>query len=193
MNGRQITSRVDDSAGDELDRRHALFLELLAESYPRIHSLVRTLVGNPSDAAELLQDVSATLWNKFDDFEEGTNFGNWAIVVAANICRAFLRKKRRRNAAVLSEQMLARLSRVHSGVSELMELRREQLRPCMKQLSGDQASLIKAYYEDEKSIVMLARETGCTERSLYNRLFRLRKRLYECISRRLGRSGEEAR
>ena len=62
---------------------------------PRIYGFIRSLVINPADSEDLLQETASTLWQKFDGFHAGTNFLAWALQVARNHVLHFRRRKRR--------------------------------------------------------------------------------------------------
>ena len=54
-----------------------------------------TVLHNTTDAEEVLQETAAVLWEKFDQYQEGTNFGAWAISIGRNKALQFLEKNRR--------------------------------------------------------------------------------------------------
>ena len=49
------------------------FMALLVPNQRRIHAYILYLVPNSSDAEDILQETLAEIWNKFDDFKEGSN------------------------------------------------------------------------------------------------------------------------
>ena len=58
------------------------FVSLYMQHSLRVRGFVRVLVPTQPDAEDVFQDISRTLWDKFDDFESGTNFLAWALSVA---------------------------------------------------------------------------------------------------------------
>ena len=50
------------------------------------------MVHNQSAAEDLLQETVTIMWEKFDQFEEGTNFAAWAIAIARNKSLEYLKE-----------------------------------------------------------------------------------------------------
>jgi RNA polymerase sigma-70 factor (ECF subfamily) len=50
------------------------FVQLFAQSSRRIYAYIRTLVPNQADAEDVFQETSKVLWEKFADYEIGTDF-----------------------------------------------------------------------------------------------------------------------
>ncbi len=58
------------------------FVKLFTSHERRIFSYVLSLVGDYHAADDVFQQTSLVLWQKFDDFQPGTNFGAWACRIA---------------------------------------------------------------------------------------------------------------
>ena len=72
-----------DSANSSADEaRGAEFVRLLTVHQPDIYVYLRSLVLDPDEASEILQDTNLVLWEKRDQFEIGTNFRAWAFQIA---------------------------------------------------------------------------------------------------------------
>ena len=54
-----------------------------------------SLLGNPNDAEDVLQEVSVVLWKDQHKFELGTNFTAWLSVIAYHQVQKFWRNKKR--------------------------------------------------------------------------------------------------
>ena len=61
--------------------KSALFTDLLHESRSRLYGYIYALVQNQADAEDLFQETTLCLWQKFEEFEQGTDFGRWATRV----------------------------------------------------------------------------------------------------------------
>ena len=166
------------------------YLRLLSGAYARLYRQIVSLVGNLHDADDVLQDVCVVLWEKFPQYDSQGNFGHWASVIAVNVCRNFLRKKNRRYATALHDEIATQVAHVHNGTSELLELRRETLRQCLGKLSEQEHELLQHVYGNRDSVVELAEKAGHSPNRLYGRLFRIRKRLMDCINQTLWQGKE---
>ena len=71
------------------------FIRLLLRYERRIYAYIRSLVPNPADAEEVLQETSAVLWQKFEQFESGTDFVAWTMQVARHEVQRYRRRQQR--------------------------------------------------------------------------------------------------
>ena len=69
------TSRPDE---DAVERFSALF----KQHSRAIYGHIRALVPNASDADDVFQETSVTLWQKFNYFQPGTDFRAWSCRIA---------------------------------------------------------------------------------------------------------------
>jgi DNA-directed RNA polymerase specialized sigma24 family protein len=72
------------------------FGELLGECHRELFTFIYSLVQHHADAEDVYQQVAIVLWEKFDQFQIGTNFAAWATKVAHLTARDFMRSRRRR-------------------------------------------------------------------------------------------------
>ena len=61
---------------------HEQFVALYVEHQVAIRSFVRTLLPDPVDAEDVMQTASLTMWRRFEQYQPGTSFRNWAFQVA---------------------------------------------------------------------------------------------------------------
>lgn len=59
-----------------------LFLRLFSQHQRRLYAYIFTLIPNRADADDLLQEVSITLWERFDTSEPGKDYMSCAMRVA---------------------------------------------------------------------------------------------------------------
>ena len=75
--------RGEMGAFEEVYRTHA----------GRLYGLVLRMVGNPSDAEDLLQDIFLAAHRKLDGFRGESALGTWLYRLATNQCLDYLRSK----------------------------------------------------------------------------------------------------
>jgi RNA polymerase sigma-70 factor (ECF subfamily) len=75
--------RGDLGAFEELYRQHA----------GRLYSVACRMVGNPSDAEDLLQEIFLAAHRKLDSFRGDSALGTWLYRLATNLCLDYLRSK----------------------------------------------------------------------------------------------------
>ncbi len=83
-----------------------VFLRLFLEHEEAVRGFVRALVGSREDAREVMQEVAAVLWRKFDSLGPPADFRSWAFGVARMQAREFYRDKKR-DRHVLAEDVEA--------------------------------------------------------------------------------------
>ncbi|WP_437231005.1 sigma-70 family RNA polymerase sigma factor [Planctomicrobium sp. SH661] len=178
------SSSVEDAEDDPA--RQAEFLRYLAGAYSEAYASALVIVGNRTDADDVIQEVCVLLWKQFDEFEPGTNFRKWACSIAFLVAKNFVRKQRRRTSG-LSDYAMLRIEHVRSAAAELMELRRELLYECVAKLSERDRKFLDDCYCSSVPIAAIARAQRDNVETVYTRLKRLRKRLTDCIERTLGK------
>ena len=62
--------------------RHDLFLRLYVQHEEALRGFVRSLVPTLEDAREVMQEVAAVLWRKFEEISSPDDFRRWAFGVA---------------------------------------------------------------------------------------------------------------
>ena len=76
-------------------RSHEDYTRLLVAHQRRIYGFIYTLVHDHSATDDILQEVAALLWKKFETFEVGTDFAAWAMRVARYKVLEWRRKQQR--------------------------------------------------------------------------------------------------
>jgi RNA polymerase sigma-70 factor, ECF subfamily len=186
-----------DVKTDELNRmsselRQEQFLRLYLQHQLQIEAYVRSLMPNQADAEEILQDVAAVIWRKFEDFQSGTRFDHWACSVAHNHMLYFFRRKNR-EAMVFGDYVQTMISKEVIQQNDLWPERKEALEKCLKQLPGPDRELLQRRYAASATNRSVAKETGRSETSISRALNRIYTMLLDCIQRRIGSVKEGGR
>jgi RNA polymerase sigma-70 factor (ECF subfamily) len=164
--------------------RHAQFLRLYTKHQHRILTYIFMLVPNRTDAEDLLQDTAVLLWEKFEEFEVGTDFAAWACRVA------FLkvsnhRKRFSRSKLLFSADLLAAVADRALEMAPQLDDRREALQECMKRLDDRDRRMIMARYEPGGGAKQAADASGRTIQATYKALYRIRRALFDCVTLRV--------
>lgn len=164
------------------DQRIHEFSELLQDSRSRVFGFIYALVLNMADAEDLFQQTALLLWEKFDEFERGTDFTAWALRIArfkaANFMRSRYRQEKRLSSAAIENVYLAS---TQQG-DESQEDRLNALRDCLSKLSPeDQAMIRNCYNSGGVKIKEIAAAMNKSANALYAEIHRIRKALLKCI------------
>lgn len=160
------------------------FFQLYNSVHPRAYSFLILLVHNHNDAEEILQETAAFLWEKFDTFEEGTNFGAWAIQVAKNKAFEFLRNNQRTR-MVFKEEAYSAISEVAEETTLDVSERLGALNACLSRLGEQNQRLLLLRYRRNVSVKKIAEMTGRSLNGLYQSYSRIIELLRTCIKRQL--------
>ncbi|MDF1754020.1 MAG: sigma-70 family RNA polymerase sigma factor [Verrucomicrobiales bacterium] len=81
---------------------------LWTSAQPVVSAFVASIVVNPHDREDVLQETALAVVNSFDTYDPGRSFQGWAIGVARNQIRLYLRR-RKRDRLVFGEETIANL------------------------------------------------------------------------------------
>lgn len=166
------------------DTREEEFLQLFVRSQRGLHAYILALVFDPNTAADLLQETNIVLWQKFDQYESGTNFFAWAREVARLTVLRHRRTSSRR-IATLDPHLLQDLAEKISELSDATNRDRAALSCCLQKLKESDRELIVSRYRHGASVSAIAARLGRTENSVSQSLCRIRRTLADCVRRTL--------
>src|SRR5262245_44577049 len=148
------------------------FVELLNESRSRLFGFIHALVLSLEDAEDLYQQVVIVLWEKFGEYQPGTNFSAWGIRVADLTVKNFVRR-RRRSKVLFNEEIVDRMIEDNATIERAENpSRSDALARCLQRLPHDDRRLVDLCYGGEKKLREIAENEGRTPDSLYVALHR---------------------
>jgi RNA polymerase sigma-70 factor, ECF subfamily len=159
------------------------FVALFVKHQRRIYGYILTVVGDCNEADDLFQQTSLVLWEKSGEFRPDGDFVHWACGIAFNIIRNY-RVKQRRDRHCFSDDMMAQIADVRSKKSEWLETSLTALGTCMDDLDAFDQRLVGLCYDANQTIRQVSESLGRTENSIYQRLHRIRSRLFDCIQKK---------
>jgi RNA polymerase sigma-70 factor (ECF subfamily) len=162
----------------------ARFVRLFVDEQREVLRYILALVPDIDDAHEILQETAVDLWRKFDRYDPACPFAPWACRFAFLRVLKFREQKLRRS-KYLSLESITRLAAERSEKDEILEDRRRALAACLKQLSDSERLMVEQHYWREMPVAKIAEVTGRNISTLYKALERVRRRLFECVNRRL--------
>lgn len=169
---------------DEETEKRKRLVALLTRHQRRIFSYIYTLVPNRADAEDLLQETNLVICEKFDEFEEGTDFAAWACQIAYWRIR-YARQKFARSKVVFNQDVLDAVARTASELAPELDERHEALATCLQKLHPRDRELVLTRYEPGNGVAEAARRSGRSLAAAYKALNRLRKLLLDCVTHQL--------
>jgi RNA polymerase sigma-70 factor (ECF subfamily) len=150
------------------------FDELVRETHRPLYSLILRLVGNPEDAADVLQETYVRSWRNLRRFRGDSDLGTWLHKVATNAALTHLRKRSRAPVPVADEALDRGIEdpggAEQRGDADLIERALARLSPEQRM-----AVVLKDMYG--WSMEDIAKTVGMTEGAIKLRVFRARRRL----------------
>lgn len=164
------------------DDRINEFISLLAANRNRVYAYILGRVPRPTDADDLMQETTMTMWNKFDTFEIGTDFVAWGIQIAKFKVLQF-RGKQTSAITFLSDETIEMLDQDQRRPEDFSDDRIETLRQCMKKLPDHGRRLLTLRYKDNVSARKIAQRIGKSAPYVYKMLAKIHQTLFNCVNR----------
>jgi RNA polymerase sigma-70 factor, ECF subfamily len=160
------------------------FLRLFLENERRIYAFIVSILPNLSDAEDVLQETSLILWQKFAQFQLGTDFVAWACRVAQLRVLKFY-EKRGRSKLQFDAAALEAVANEAIGMAPLLEDRHHALAKCLEAINPRDRDLLQRRYADDASPQQISTQVGRSIHAVYKALQRIHDSLMLCIQRRL--------
>lgn len=166
------------------------FVRLFTDCSQRIHTYISILVPDEDAAADLFQDVSVTLWERFDQFRADTDFWAWAKQIVYYKVLNY-RNRKRRPVFYVSDALLDELEIEADSAAQLQLERQRALADCFARLSATDRDLVEHRYAPGATTECVAEVTGRSLHQVYRALRRIHQSLFQCISQKMtgGSSG----
>ncbi len=175
---------MNTSDQQDRDLRNHEFVRLLAEHELRLAGYVHTLVPAWHDAEDILQNTKLRLWEQFDSFELGTDFPAWAFTVAGFLIREY-RKRCQRQHVCFNDDLIEKLAQYLPVTAPPVDDRVSALAECAKALTAASRKLLRLSCLKHQTIKDIAHELGQTPAAAYQTLSRIRRKLFDCVEKRL--------
>ncbi len=160
----------------------------------RLHAASRSLIGfalmltgDRETADETYQETCLEAWRSRGRFDASLDFGAWLRGIARHVLRRRARASARAARWSFEEVDLDLLesSWVERERDEQHTARRSALEHCLGGLDDANRSLLRRRYDDDVPLARLAEEEHRSEDALKMAFHRLRKKLQDCIDRRV--------
>lgn len=164
------------------DKRYELFLQLFRKNENYLFGFVLKLLPHFTIAEEIMQETLLTMWQKFDEFEEGTNFAAWSRQIARYKVMTFLHKNKRRSIVHFNDEILDDIE-ADAPPKKNESIYFEALHCCIDKLQGKSREIINLHYVKNMKINQIASLWGVSGRSLYRQMAKVHLALQKCIEK----------
>ncbi len=172
------------------DSDNELFLSLITANYDHLRRYIYTLLPSEEDAKDVLQEVCISISRKFSEYDKSRPFLPWACRFAYLKVLKFHEQQRPRRVVRLPTEVLELLAVTREEEEPVLAERLAALDKCLEKLSDLDRRLILARYVDRASAEQIAAMFSQSRRTLFRNLERVRRLLFECISRSVVLGGQ---
>ena len=158
----------------------ASFVRQLTDVQFALFSYVLLLVGDSTDARDVLQDTNVAILRDASHFKAGTSFTAWAKTMAYYQVLTY-RKKRSRDRLVFDDEVFNRLTENLATRPEKSDRRLDAINYCIKKLTETQRALVTAKYFERLSIDEIVARFGYSQAAAVSLLYRIRHILAACV------------
>jgi RNA polymerase sigma-70 factor (ECF subfamily) len=164
--------------------RTELLVRLLSRHQEELFRYIFALLPHEEDARDVLQETSVALCRKFAEYDATKPFLAWAYRFAyLEVLKQ--RERNQRGTRHLSREVVERLAREREQHEPVLQDRLHALEDCLEELSPADQRLIRQRYQRKTPTEQLVQLFETSRRTLFRKLDRIRRLLYDCISRRV--------
>ncbi|MFH1922271.1 MAG: sigma-70 family RNA polymerase sigma factor [Planctomycetota bacterium] len=160
------------------------FTRLLARCQRPVFLYAVGLLHNAADAEDVLQETNVVLWQKFRQYQPGTDFVSWACRIAYYEVLKLCEKKARED-RLFSDGFLEVLAAESQRCVSELDDRRDALHDCLGKLSPNDNRLVELRYQPEATTRSVAEALGRSVQGTRRALHRIRTGLLGCVRRTL--------
>ena len=157
---------------------------MLVRKYQKpVHALAWRKIGDFHIAEEITQDTFLKAYQKLSMLKEPQRFLSWLYVIAANLCKAWLRKKRLHTQSLENTEPIALEKATYSDyvIEEnertAVETQREAVKKLLAKLQESERTVVTLRYFGEMSSAEIGEFLGVSANTVRSRLRRAQERL----------------
>lgn len=153
---------------------------------PVVSAYVTSVVRDFSARDDVLQDVAVAVIESFDRYDPERPFTAWALGIAQNHVRLYLRRERRER-LVFSEETVAALANAFESHANMPAL--DHLPGCLEKLDARSRRLCDLRYVHDLKPAAIGQSLGMSANAVAKALQRVREQLRLCLERQSAMAG----
>lgn len=161
------------------------FLKVFLPNQNRLLTFILCYIPNRMDAEDVFQNTTFVLWKKFDQYQPGSDFLAWSMMIARFEILSYYKKKKREGGIHFDEDMQKILDAEMKAFDSRFEQRLDALRECLKKLISEQRRLLKMRYEENLPLARIAERLSITSAAVFKRISKVHSRLIQCVRQRI--------
>ena len=183
------TDQSEHLLNQDIDGSQAAFRQLVLTEHRRVRIYLARYISCASHVDDVAQEVFLAAYQSLASFKKQAKFSTWLLGIARNKALQFLKTeiRRRKNSERFLDSAILnqRLTALCSDDLELEQTKIAALRECLNVLPLHAKQLVERYYYQQNSTAEIAQNEESREGAIRMKLFRIRKKLAECVSIRV--------
>ena len=171
----------------------AAFEELVENYQKKLFNLAYRIVGNPEDAADMVQEALIRIFRSIAKFKEQSSFSTWIYRITTNVCLDELRKRKNKKEFSLDQE-------IHGEDGDMKrQIKSDDILPDnaaeREELREIESSAINSLPEEQRGVISLRDIQGltyteisqvldCPEGTVKSRINRARNALKNVLSQK---------
>ena len=176
-----MSKQAKDNSKSPSDRGER-FMKLYTAIQRRLYGYVMSMIPDTAAVDDIIQETVTLMWKQFDKFEPGTDFLAWAFCIARNQIYHYI-KLRQTQKKHFSKQTIEAIEEAVAQKSQNADQRFDALRKCVAKLPDKDRQLLAMRYEIGATLRTVSQRAEQSINTLYNRLYRIRIVLLNCIEK----------
>ena len=170
--------------------QHRQFAGLFDQCAPWLYSYLLSLLRRPGDAEEVLQQTASVCWEKFDQYQPGTEFRAWACRIAHYKALKF-RERQKKAPLAFSDLFFERVDEEAVVMADKLDARLVALQYCVEKLPAKDREIVRLRYKPNATAKEVAGTLGRSVHAVYRALSRIHEALFHCINRQMASEGSQ--
>lgn len=162
------------------DEKRADLTVRWTSAQPNVAAFIRSIVRNPTDVDDVLQDTAYRIAMKFDDYDPQRPFVAWAIGIARN-CVLEWHRAHARDRHLFDAETVKRVADAYCQRAPQHDTARIALQDCLKKLPPKSRRMLDMRYTQELKPARIAELLETTPQTVSTTLYRVRETLRRCI------------
>ena len=169
----------------EIDESTRQVTRLWTLAQPRVAAFVTAVVRDFRDRDDLMQDIAVAVFESFDSYDPERPFDKWALGVARNQFKTYLRKRKRdRERLLFDDETVACVEKAFADepAEEIRKL--DFLKECVGELGDRGRQFCELRYGEELKPAAISEKVGMPGTAVRKTLQRVRDQLRQCVERK---------
>lgn len=179
-------NREDDNyyVAEVLAGQAQAYAELVDRHKDMVYTIAIGLMHIREEAEEVSQDAFLKAYQALSKFKKQAKFSTWLYRIVYNECISRLRKRKLNNISLDENKINFSDSLITDENSANEEKKYRMLQEALMDLPKEDKTIILLYYFENASIEEISVITSLTKSNIKIRLFRIRNRMHERLSKK---------